>query len=311
MKKRILLTVVLLFVTSIVLFAADNTDPETAKKSIDWVEIMFAGGYLIGVFILLPIVIYTNLHEKLFVPSDKNRNEIQPIDASESERNAKATEILETIESKLTPFKADDGSDMITITNGRQARLVKRGLDYINKRLCPTDAAIIDRTNEFSEVYNHRAKRAFTGSYWIIACSAGVGLLLTFTAGISVFLFIHFLGLLFYILSSRTTLFAIEKRMKYFGNGTGIIAAIMTALVIGDGTKYYIKENGGSWKRDWETEGNMAIVGLIILVVVALILGFLAAFLGVINFIFNYSTSFILPFKSDDKWYEEKFVLNK
>ena len=83
----------------------------------------------------------------------------------------------------------------------------------------------------------------------------------------------------------------------------------MTALALGDGTKYYVSTNGGPYQRDWETEGTMGLIGLVFLLVAALFLGFIAAFLGVINFIFNYSNSFILPFKKPTDWYEEKFEI--
>ena len=196
---------------------------------------------------------------------------------------------------------------MVTITTGKQAKFMKRGLDYINKKLSPTNTEVIERVNEFATVYEDRARRAFTGSNWIIVCSVGVGVLLFLISGISTFIFIHLLGLLFYILSSRTTFYGIDKRMDYFGITGGIIGSIMTGLFLGAGTKYYIKESGSSWKRDWETEGQMAIIGLFIMLIVAMILGFFAAFLGIINFVLNYSTSFLLPFKSDEDWYAKKF----
>jgi hypothetical protein len=119
---------------------------------------------------------------------------------------------------------------------------------------------------------------------------------------------IHALGIAFYILSSRTPMYTLEKRRFKFANlGTGMIGGIMTALAMGDGTKYYVSTNGGPYQRDWETEGSMGLIGLVLLLVAALFLGFTAAFLGVINFIFNYSNSFLLPFNKPADWYAEKF----
>ncbi len=166
---------------------------------------------------------------------------------------------------------------------------------------------MIARINEFSEVYADRAKRAFTGSKWVIACSAGVGALFLYSAGISTFIFIHFLGLLFYILSSRTAFYTIEKRMERFGGGSGVLGSIMTGLFLGNGVKHYIRDSSGYRRRDWETEGQMAIIGLVIMIFVALLLGFFTAFLGVINTFLNYSTSFVIPFKSNDDWFERNF----
>lgn len=305
MKKSITFFILFFLTFSFVMLAAQTSGETTTDSGIDWVQVIFAGSYLIGVFVLLPIVIFTNMNEKIATPGNGDKFLAS---LSEEERNKRASEILEKIGEKLTPFQSEEGEDLITITKGSQARFMKHGLDYINQYLNPTDQDVIDRVNEFTEVYNVRAKRAFTGSGWIIACSAGVALLLLVTVGFNTFIVIHLLGLLFYILSSRTTFYGIEKRINLFGGGVGAISAIMGALFLGNGTKYYVKEGNGPWKRDWETEGNMAIITLLILFVVAMFLGFFAVALGVINFIINYSTSFMHPFTKLDKWYEEKFM---
>ncbi|MDY0348615.1 MAG: hypothetical protein RBR13_07270 [Tenuifilaceae bacterium] len=278
------------------------------NKGVDWFEMIILVGYFGGVLVLLPIVIYINRKEKLFVPNSSNQNQISIIeDLTEEQRNQKAKEILEQIDTRLTSFKGDDGSDRITITKGSQAKFMKFGLDYINKKLSPTDQTLVERINEFSNVYNDRTKRAFTGSNWVIGCSVALAILFFFTGGISAFLFIHLLGLVFYFLSSRTTFYGIEKRMKYFGGGSGLIGGLMTGLFLGNGVKYYIKESSGSRKRDWETEGQMALMGIVLLLIAAMVLGFFTAFLGVINFVINYSNSLTLPFKTEEKWYDENF----
>jgi hypothetical protein len=314
MKLKKFTTVFFMLILSIALFANDTTAVSSSSSSgggIDWFQIIISAAYLIGVFILLPIVVYTNNKSKLYSPKEGESEDFQTLrDLDESKRNERAREILEAIEDKLTAFTDDDGQEMITITKGKQAKFMKNGLDYINKNLKPTDPEIIERVNEFAEIYKIRTKRIFTGSKWIIAASVGVGLLMLFTGGISTFIFIHALGIAFYILSSRTPMYALEKRrFKFSQLGTGMIGGIMTALALGDGTKYYVSTNGGPYQRDWETEGSMALMGLVFLIVIALFLGFAAAFLGVINFIFNYSQSFILPFNKTVDWYEEKFKM--
>lgn len=310
MRKYSILTVVLLILSSLILFAqTEPTTPSDSGGGIDWFELIILIGYLGGVFFLLPLVIYTNLKEKLFVASPENQEKIQIITIlSEEDRNDRAALVLESIEKQMTPFQSEEGDDLVTITSGKQARFTKQGLDYINKNLCPTNTDVIARVNEFSDVYADRARRAFTGSKWIIACSVGVGALFLWTGGITTFIFIHFLGLLFYILSSRTAFYTIEKRMDRFGAGSGLLGSIMTGLFLGDGVKYYIRDSSSGFRRrDWETEGQMAIIGLVIMFFVALLLGVFTAFLGVINSVLNYSTSFIIPFKSDDDWFEKNF----
>ena len=308
MLKRYFLIAVLLLLTFVSLYAVGDTEKASSGSSIDWFELLIVVGYLVGVFILLPLIIYTNLKGKLFEPASGNQDEIQIIEGlSEEERNNRAALILEAVEEQLTSFQSEDGENMVTIANGKQAKFMRNGLNYINKKLSPTNQDLISRVNEFAGVYEDRTRRAFTGSNWIILCSLAVGVLFILSAGgLKTFIFLHFFGLLFYILSSRTTFYGIQKRMELFGGGSNFVSSIMSALFLGKATKYYIKESGHSWKRDWETEGQMAIFGLIFLIVVAMILGFFAAFLGVINFVINYSTSFILPFKAREDWFEKE-----
>jgi len=105
-------------------------------------------------------------------------------------------------------------------------------------------------------------------------------------------------------------MYTLEIRMKYFGRSGGIIGSILSGLFVGNGVKYYVKNSSGYVKRDWETEGQMAIFGLVLLFIAAMILGFFAAFLGVINALLNYSTSYLLPFKPKVDWFETNFALN-
>jgi len=301
MRKMFFKLAIVLAVLCIVGFAQTEVAAETSK-GIDWPQLLMTIGYLGGVFVLLPLVIYTNMKEKI---------EINPmVDSSltEEERNSRASIILGKIESMLTPFKTDDGEEMITITKGKQAKFMKNGLEYILNSLLPTDEALVERTEEFKGVYEDRTQRAFTGSKWIILCGIALGVLIFMSAGFSTFIIIHALGLVFYVLSSRTTMYGIERRMELFGGKGGTIGRVMSALFLGEGTKHYVKQGSGPWKRDWETEGQMAMIGVLFLAIIALFLGFFAAFLGVINFVINYSTFFIIPFKSNNDWYKNSIA---
>ncbi len=313
MKPKNLMAVLGFLFVSFSLNAQDTTQVSSSSGgSTDWFEIIIAAAYLIGIFILLPIVIYTNQKSKLYKAGDGEESVFPIRDLDEEKRNARSEEILIEIENRLTQFTDDDGQEMITITKGKQAKFMKNGLDYINKNLKPTDEAIIERVKEFEGIYEVRTKRIFTGSKWIIGAAIGVGALMLWTGGITTFIFIHALGILFYILSSRTPMYAMEKRRYRFAKlGTGMIGGVMSVLAFGDGTKYYVSTNGGPYQRDWETEGGMALMGIIILIIAALFLGFMAALLGVFNFILNYSNSFLLPFNKTVDWYEETLHASK
>lgn len=308
MRKFSILTVVLLFFSSLVLFA--QGDPDAApESSIDWFQLIVTTGYLGGVFVLFPWVIYTNLKEKLFVvETEFTANSLPNSQLSEDERNNQATMILEEIENRLTPIKDEEsGEELKTITKGSQARFIKRSIEYIQQNLQPTDSEIMARVNEIIAVYEDRTKRFFTGSKWIIGCAVGVGLILLYQAGINSFIFIHSIGIAFYIMSSRTPLYLLEKRMELLGNFGGVIGSIVSGLFIGAGAKHYNVYSDGRKERDYSSELTGGAVYFLIIVVVALFLGFLVAVLGVVNFVINYMNNALIPTKPES-WYEKNFA---
>ncbi len=313
MRRHMILTAALLLLWGVSLFAAGETGTPAPESGTGLFQLLVVVGYLLGIFILLPIVYYTNQKEKLFTPNPENPEEIQPIEStSEEERNNRARLILEGIESQLTPSQPGNSEGGVTITKGKQARFMKRGLDYINTKLVPTDTGVIERTNEFAAVYEGRTQRVFTGSKLIIGCGAVTGVVYVFFSGITNFVFFHLVGLGFYALASKTTAYALEKRMKNFRSGTGIIKSIMAAILIGESdeeSRRLVKDIYGNWvRKDHETEGMAAMLKLVCVLMVAVIVGFLVAFFGVVNFFLNYSTSYWLPFKSDDDWYANNFT---
>jgi len=283
-----------------------ETQKNKKEKSTDWFELAILIGYLGGVFVCFPIVVYTNLKESLAKPSSENPSSLS---LSEDERNQKTAAILAAIEEKMSILNDDEGQQWLTITKGSQAKFIKFGLDYINKHLQPTDETLIERVKEFENVYNTRTKRIFTGSNWVLGCAIGVGVLFFFTGGISVFLIIHILGIIFYYLASRTPLYLAEKRYKWFGSGTGVIATIMTTLFVGNEVRYYIKRKDGTWERDYGSEGSEALITIAIILIVALIIGFFASLLGLLNAIVNYFSSYILPTENETKWYAKNIEL--
>lgn len=273
----------------------------------NWFELIVTIGYIGGVFILLPLVIYTTLKERLYNPGNSKLKEtIENI--SEAERNKRAMEILEKVETKMDSFVDENGENCFTINKGAQARFMKNALDYINKKLAPTDSTILEMIGEITELYKNRTKRIFTGSYWIVACAAGLAILLTVTAGgFTTFTLLQIAGVIFYILSSRTPYYAFEKRMDKYGGNSSLISTFMTLLFIGNQSKHYVKRGDGPWERDYESEAGESIIHLIIMFVVAVLLGFLVAFLGIISFLSNFVTSLVLPFKKEEQWYIKNF----
>lgn len=306
----ILSTLFIFLLLGSALFAQEpaNTEKDTGINSGDIFEYVIILGYMLGVFVLLPWVVYTNLNENLTI-LQHGADSLPNSSLSEDERNRQAVMLLEEIEKKLTPFN-ENGEELKTVTKGSQARFIKKSVEYIRQELQPTDPDIVDRVNEIVEVYNDRTRRIFTGSKWIIACSVGIGVLLFWQAGFNTFIIIHFLGVAFYILSSRTPMYLLEKRIKFFGSfGGAIVGALFSGLFIGSGAKYYKVYSDGRKERDYESEFTGGMVYLFLMAVVAMILGFLAAALGIVNFLMNYMNNALLPVKPAS-WYNKNFAQN-
>jgi hypothetical protein len=273
-----------------------------------WFRTTLVVVYLVSFILLLPIILYTNFRSRL---KFRKHVKIHPLEGlSEEERNDRAAIIIDRIDSLLTPYKADDGSDMITITKGSQTKFMKQGLDYINKRLGPTDETVIEGVDILTDIYRNRTKRRFTGSRWVILCSICTALFLYKVLHVNViFIYIHIFGILFYILSSRTTAYQIEKRMKKNTGLKGMLGSISySGLLLNDGVKYYERDQYGHKSRDWESEGDSLIVRIFIIAPIIMTIGIAITFFGVISFIANYSTSFLLPFNPIERWYDRNFI---
>lgn len=291
------------------------TSNTNTENEFCWYKFLLEASYILGIFILFPLVIYTNINEK--IKSSKSPEDTLRNDLSEEERNGLAEEVLLQMEHRLTEINdTEDSESMYTITNGRQGKYIKRGLEYINSRLQPTSEEINERIQEFSALYYDRTQRRYTGSNLLIGCGISV-IALFIIMDVSMLLnpltWIHLCGIVFYYLSSRAPIYAIEKRENLIGtNRLGFIGAIikplLAVLLAGMSIKHYISINGGPWERDGETELTHAIfyIGLIIFIV--LVLGVFISLFGILNFLINYHNSFLLPFRSLDKWYEKHFT---
>ncbi len=286
---------------------AGETVTDSGMSLGDIFEFFIAAGYIVGVFVLLPWVIYTNMKEGLGLIEEGNTAPPKS-SLSKDERNSRAANILEEINNKLTHFE-EEGEELVIITKGSQARFTRKGLAYIRNDLVPTEPDIIARTNELIGVYQNRSKRVFTGSYWIIGFAVALLVIFIYQTGISRFVIIQTLGIVFYILSSRTPLYVLEKRIKRFGSiGFGIIGSVLSGLFIGSGTKYYKVYSDGRKERDHETELTGGVIYFIIIVILGLFLAFMTPLLGIVNFLVNYMNNALIP-RKPESWYEKNFLL--
>ncbi len=296
--------------------AASTSKPATKapkERGIDWFSVIIGGSYLLAIFALFPLVVFTNIKEKFsLTPKNPSLTEEAASQYTMEERNQRAYDILESIENKLTVVEGEDGSEMVTITKGSQARYMRNGLDYIINYLQPDNQEVFDRINEFKEVYDNRTQRYFSGSKWILGCAIAIIVLMAIMdAGmlLSGFMLIHVIGIAFYYLASKVPAYILDKRLKTFGSkGKGLVGVIFTSLFAGAATKHYVSINGGPWKRDHSEEFSNNMMYLMIAAIVALMIGFMVSLFGVINFLLNYSSNFILPFNTSEKWFNKNFV---
>ncbi|MDD2331717.1 MAG: hypothetical protein PHI68_03580 [Candidatus Cloacimonetes bacterium] len=274
---------------------------------VDWFSLLILIGYIGGNIFILPVVIYTNLNEGLKSRAKPGTSPPAFEGLSEEERNQRTDILLKKIGDKISNYKDEEGNDMITIKHGSQAKFLKRSLDYINTRLLPTDPELNKWVDEYSTLYKDRTRRLFGGSKLIIGCSIGLGVFLGYF-GLWSFMIWHGIGLLLYILASRIPYYAAERRAKFFSGGFwgGMIGGIFAGLFAGASTKHFVKYGDGPWQRDGSAELTNSFAMILIMFVIAFIIGLFTAFLGVVNFLMNYSTSLIIPFsKANDAWYEK------
>ena len=285
-----------------------GTETDSGFSFGDIIEFIMITGYIGGVFVLLPWVIYTNLKEGLSIIKEGS-TALPNSELSEDERNSRATKILEEIDNRLTRYE-EEGEEMITITKGSQARFTRKGLAYISNELITTDLEIISRANELIVVYQNRSRRLFTGSNWIIGSAVALLVIFIYQTGISNFVIIHLLGIIFYVLSSRTPMYILEKRMNRIASvGSGIIGSVLNGLFVSSAAKSYKVYSDGSRKRDYESEFSTSMIYYLIIAIVSLFLGFFTAALGVVNFLMNYMNNALIPMKPET-WYKKNFVSN-
>ena len=88
MRKQLILIAALLLLSSVSLLATGDFDIAISGQGIDWFELIIVTGYLLGVFVLLPWVIYTNTKEKLTVIFAESTSDTLPnSELSEDKRN--------------------------------------------------------------------------------------------------------------------------------------------------------------------------------------------------------------------------------
>lgn len=154
--------------------------------------------------------------------------------------------------------------------------------------LAPTDSETIDRLNELTDVVNSNEERSFFGSKTLIVIAIVVCAVFSYFMFTPIAIVSTVLGVIMYILASRTPAFLIDKRVEK-GRGSlskgvlgGVLAMIAGAQTVRTVTTW---SDGSKTKEDDYSQHWIAIfIGIIVIV----LLGIYIALWALVNYLRNY-----------------------
>ncbi|ASB48502.1 hypothetical protein [Alkalitalea saponilacus] len=254
------------------------------------------------------MIIYTHWNEKIR-PSSGNR---VLLDLPQHEHNIRAEIILSKIFARLAEIKDEDDEEnnFYTIVRGRDAKFIKRGLDYINTRLNIDDPDIVRQFNYMKNLYNEKLKRSFTGSWWIIIAAFVVAGMMEAYADYPYIMPIYIAGIVLYFFASKVPLFLEEKRYHKFGRGNLLsrIAGFLFSDIGGSldrarNSSYGIRSDSQRHKEDVAAYGDA--VSLVFNIFVLLFIASFVVVFAVWKFFYNFWSRNLLSLSTLDQWYEK------
>lgn len=286
--------------------------PEPLGTYYDSPLMVVGAGLLIWLIALgVLMIIYTHWNEKIRATSG---NRVL-IDLPQQEHNIRAEIILSKIFSRLAEVKdeEDEENSFYTIARGRDAKFIKRGLEYINTRLSIDDPDIIHQFNYVKNLYNEKLKRSFTGSWWIIIAAFVVAGMMEAYADYPYLMPGYIAGIVLYYFTSKVPLFLEEKRYHKLGRGT-LLSRISGFLFsdIGGGlerarnSSYGVFSDSQRHKEDVAAYGDA--ISLVFNIFVLLFISSFVVVFAVWKFFFNFWSRNLLSFRTLDQWYERNFL---
>jgi hypothetical protein len=238
---------------------------------------------------------------------------------STDEENQQCYGLMDQMVDCWTDIEHEDGQEMHYPKNMKEIVKARKLLVQVID-IAPTDQKVVDTFVHYAEILKSKTDRQFDGSGMLLALASGVALIILIM-GIAALIGSGYFGgfivavlaaVLFflapcgiYFLACRTPGFMLEVRqnkkpsrfkfvnvvvMILFGAG---IAGLKANL--GENDKWYKVYSDGSKERDWETEGQMAMMALAIkgfIVCMILMVLFMIAmsvlFWAFINYLRNY-----------------------
>jgi hypothetical protein len=238
---------------------------------------------------------------------------------STDEENRQCYDLMDQMVNCWTDIEYECGQELHYPKNMKEIGKARKLLVQIID-IAPTDKKVVDTFVHYAEILKSKTDREFDGSGLLLALASGVALIILIMGiaglagggGFGVFIVAVIAAVLFflapcgiYFLACRTPGFMLEVRknkkpsrfkfvnvvvMILFGAG---IAGLKANL--GGSDKWYKVYSDGRRERDWETEGQMAMISLaikgFILCMILVVLFMIAASVilwAFINYLRNY-----------------------
>jgi uncharacterized membrane protein len=240
---------------------------------------------------------------------------------STNEENQQCYDLMDQMVNCWTDIEHEDGQDWHYPKNMKEIAKARKLLVQVID-IAPTDKKVVDTFVRYAEILKSKTDREFDGSGLLLALASGVALFIIIMGiaglagggGFGVFIAAVLAAVLFflapcgiYFLACRTPGFMLEVRkskkpsrfkfvnvvvMILFGAG---IAGLKADL--GGSTKWYKVYSDGSKTRDWETEGQMAMMALAIkgfILCMILVVLFLIATSVILWAFINYLRNYVI-----------------
>lgn len=188
------------------------------------------------------------------------------------------TALGETLDKMLAQWEKLPNEDGELVPYPIKLRVIKSSIETLDKAVAamPTNSHLVERINDANEVINHALKRQFNGSKAMVITAIIVGVVITAITG-SVMAAISFaLGVLLYLLGSRSAMFFIAAKQFKGESNSSPLSALISSLFMGTTSAKVGADNSPSW--------TTLCLGLVVMILLSAVLPVIA----IINYLRNY-----------------------
>ena len=207
---------------------------------------------------------------------------------NEDEANAKAGELLSDIYNTWTPID-EEGTSRVPFSRSD----VKKAYAVVDEvvKLAPTEEDIAGAVNELTSALNECEKRTFCGSKTFLIVSLIIGLVISFLAGTWGFMSLIVVSSVVYWLASQTPIWMqIRTEMKGDGGKRSFMTRLLGGLFGAAATAetYRVVTTYSDGSKTEETDNSNFWMTLIFSIVIMVVLATLMFFVAAISYLRNY-----------------------